>query len=92
MGNTRKKAIYQNIIRVLLACMLELAAIPTSIKKNILPNQEVLDSVGYLQAETVNEKDYISSRTVSFKFKGPAVSVYSLFHLAISNCASSRGD
>jgi amino acid adenylation domain-containing protein len=50
----------------------------TYYKKNILPNQEVLDSVGYLQAETVNEKDYISSRTAyHLNLKGPAVSVYS---------------
>jgi acyl transferase domain-containing protein len=50
----------------------------TYYKKNILPNQ-VLDSVGYLQAETVNEKDYISSRTAyHLNLKVPAVSVYSL--------------
>ncbi|TDD93466.1 polyketide synthase [Flavobacterium cellulosilyticum] len=46
--------------------------------KNILPNKEILDLVGYLQAETVNEKDYISSRTAyHLNLKGPAVSIHS---------------
>lgn len=50
----------------------------TYYKKNILPNTEIVESVGYLQAETVNEKDYISSRTAyHLNLKGPAVSVYS---------------
>ncbi len=50
----------------------------TYYKKNILPNNEILDQVGYLQAETVNEKDYISTRTAyHLNLKGPAVSVHS---------------
>lgn len=50
----------------------------TYYKKNILPNNEILDRVGYLQAETVNEKDYVSSRTAyQLNLKGPAVSVHS---------------
>jgi amino acid adenylation domain-containing protein len=50
----------------------------TYYKKNILPNTEILDKVGYLLAETVNEKDYISSRTAfHLNLKGPAVSVHS---------------
>ena len=47
-------------------------------KKNILPNDEILDHVGYLNAETVNEKDYISTRTsYHLNLKGPAVSIHS---------------
>jgi amino acid adenylation domain-containing protein len=46
-------------------------------KNNILPNKELIDMVGYLQAETVNEKDYISSRTAyHLNLKGPTVSIY----------------
>jgi acyl transferase domain-containing protein len=50
----------------------------TYYKKNILPNNEILDQVGYLNAETVNEKDYIATRTAyHLNLKGPAVSVHS---------------
>jgi amino acid adenylation domain-containing protein len=50
----------------------------TYYKKNILTNNEILDQVGYLNAETVNEKDYISTRTAyHLNLKGPAVSVHS---------------
>ena len=50
----------------------------TYYKKNILPNKDLLNQVGYLIAETVNEKDYISSRTAyHLNLKGPAVSVHS---------------
>jgi amino acid adenylation domain-containing protein len=50
----------------------------TYYKKNILTNDEILDQVGYLNAETVNEKDYISTRTAyHLNLKGPAVSVHS---------------
>ncbi|WP_264565378.1 polyketide synthase [Flavobacterium sp. N3904] len=50
----------------------------TYYKKNILTNKEILDSVGYLQAETVNEKDYISSRTAyHLNLKGPTLSIHS---------------
>ncbi len=45
---------------------------------NILPNQAVVDQIGAFQAMTVNEKDYIASRTAyQLDLKGPAVSVYS---------------
>jgi amino acid adenylation domain-containing protein len=45
---------------------------------NVLPNHELLDQVGYFQASTLNEKDYISSRTAyHLNLKGPAVSVHS---------------
>ncbi|AWG22187.1 type I polyketide synthase [Flavobacterium faecale] len=50
----------------------------TYYKKNILPNAAILDQIGYLQAETVNEKDYIASRTAyQLDLKGPAVSIQS---------------
>lgn len=50
----------------------------TYYKKNILPNTEIVDSIGYLLAETVNEKDYIASRTAyHLNLKGPAVSIHS---------------
>ncbi len=50
----------------------------TYYKNNILPNQKVLNRIGTLQANTVNEKDYISSRTAyHLNLKGPAVSVQS---------------
>lgn len=50
----------------------------TYYKKNILPNTEIVESIGYLLTETVNEKDYIASRTAyHLNLKGPAVSVHS---------------
>jgi amino acid adenylation domain-containing protein len=50
----------------------------TYYKKNILPNKDLLNQVGYLIAETVNEKDYISTRTAyHLNLKGPAVSIHS---------------
>ncbi|MDY8134320.1 polyketide synthase [Aquimarina sp. 2201CG5-10] len=50
----------------------------TYYKKNVLPNKALLNQVGALQANTVNEKDYISSRTAyHLNLKGPAVSVQS---------------
>ncbi len=45
---------------------------------NVLSNQELLSQVGSFQANTVNDKDYIASRTAyHLNLKGPAVSVYS---------------
>ena len=45
---------------------------------NVLPNQELLNQVGMLQVNTVNEKDYIASRVAyHLNLKGPAVSVHS---------------
>ncbi|WP_300021541.1 non-ribosomal peptide synthetase/type I polyketide synthase [uncultured Maribacter sp.] len=50
----------------------------TYYKKNILPNSEVVETIGQLQLDTANEKDYIASRTAyQLDLKGPAVSVHS---------------
>ncbi len=50
----------------------------TYYKNNILPNKDLIDSIGYLQTDSVNEKDYIASRTAyHLNLKGPAVSVHS---------------
>ena len=45
---------------------------------NVLTNRQVVNQVGAFQAMTVNEKDFIASRTAyQLNLKGPAVSVYS---------------
>jgi len=45
---------------------------------NVLPNTEVVRQIGSFQAMTVNEKDFIASRTAyQLNLGGPAVSVYS---------------
>jgi amino acid adenylation domain-containing protein len=45
---------------------------------NVLKNEKILSQVGEFRAMTVNEKDYISSRTsYQLNLKGPSVSVYS---------------
>ncbi|GAB3929089.1 polyketide synthase [Larkinella terrae] len=45
---------------------------------NVHGNQQVMSQIGGFQAMTVNEKDYIASRTAyQLNLKGPAVSVYS---------------
>ncbi len=45
---------------------------------NVIPNKELLNQVGDLQASTLNEKDYIATRTAyHLNLKGPAVSVHS---------------
>ncbi|MBA6151371.1 polyketide synthase [Gelidibacter maritimus] len=50
----------------------------TYYKNNILPNPELLNQVGDFQASTLNEKDYIATRTAyHLNLKGPAVSVHS---------------
>lgn len=50
----------------------------TYYRNNVLPNKEVLEKVGYFQANTVNEKDYIATRTAyHLNLNGPAVSVHS---------------
>ena len=50
----------------------------TYYKKNILPNAKILEDVGELHTETVNDKDYISTRTsYHLNLKGPAVSIHS---------------
>ena len=60
---------------------------------NVLPNRAVVDQIGAFQAMTVNEKDYIASRTAyQLDLKGPAVSVYSACStslLAISQAVES---
>jgi amino acid adenylation domain-containing protein len=50
----------------------------TYYKNNILPNKELINDIGLMQADSVNEKDYIASRTAyHLNLKGPAVSVHS---------------
>ena len=45
---------------------------------NVLGNDQLIDQIGAFQVMTVNEKDYIASRTAyQLNLKGPAVSVYS---------------
>ncbi|GAB1858556.1 hypothetical protein MHTCC0001_33950 [Flavobacteriaceae bacterium MHTCC 0001] len=45
---------------------------------NVLPNKTLLNQVGDVQARTLNEKDYIATRTAyHLNLKGPAVSVHS---------------
>ena len=50
----------------------------TYFENNVLPHKDLLNQIGVLQVDTVNEKDYISSRTAyHLNLKGPAVSVHS---------------
>lgn len=50
----------------------------TYYKNNILPNKEVIDRLGNFLIDTVNEKDYIATRTAyQLNLKGPAVSIHS---------------
>lgn len=45
---------------------------------NVLPNTELVNAIGAFQATTVNDKDYIATRTAyHLNLKGPAVSVHS---------------
>src|SRR5690606_27033583 len=45
---------------------------------NVLTNKELLNQVGDFQASTLNEKDYIASRTAyHLNLNGPAVSIHS---------------
>ena len=45
---------------------------------NVFPNTALINAVGSFQVSTVNEKDYIASRTAyQLDLKGPAVSVFS---------------
>ncbi|GAB3899445.1 polyketide synthase [Spirosoma agri] len=45
---------------------------------NVLTNRDLVDQIGSFQVMTLNEKDYIASRTAyQLNLKGPAVSVYS---------------
>ncbi|WP_374950232.1 amino acid adenylation domain-containing protein [Mucilaginibacter sp.] len=45
---------------------------------NVIPNQHLVDKVGGFLVTTINEKDYIASRTAyELNLKGPAVSVHS---------------
>ncbi|GAB4045354.1 amino acid adenylation domain-containing protein [Spirosoma litoris] len=60
---------------------------------NVLGHQNLVDQVGAFQVMTLNEKDYIASRTAyQLDLKGPAVSVYSACStslLAISQAVQS---
>ncbi|MET1056675.1 MAG: amino acid adenylation domain-containing protein [Pedobacter sp.] len=60
---------------------------------NVAGNTDLIDQVGSFQVMTVNEKDYISSRTAyELDLKGPAVSVFSACStslLAISQAVES---
>ena len=48
------------------------------LKNNVLPNQNVLNSLGSFLVDTVNEKDYVATRTAyELNLNGPAVSVHS---------------
>ena len=50
----------------------------TYYKNNILTNKNILDRIGSFQASTINEKDYIATRTAyHLNLKGPAVAVHS---------------
>lgn len=45
---------------------------------NVLPNPDLIDNVGRFQVVTVNDKDYVATRTAYiFNLKGPAVNVQS---------------
>lgn len=45
---------------------------------NVLPNTELIENIGSFQAITLNDKDYVASRTAySLDLKGPAVNVQS---------------
>lgn len=50
----------------------------TYYQNNVLANPQLISNIGEFQVATVNEKDYISSRTAyQLDLKGPAVSVFS---------------
>lgn len=45
---------------------------------NVMPNQDMIDNVGRFQVVTVNDKDYVATRTAyALDLKGPAVNVQS---------------
>ncbi|WP_400080183.1 amino acid adenylation domain-containing protein [Winogradskyella sp. R77965] len=45
---------------------------------NVFPNKELMSQIGPVQANTINDKDYIATRTAyHLNLKGPAVSVHS---------------
>ncbi|MFD2570937.1 amino acid adenylation domain-containing protein [Spirosoma soli] len=60
---------------------------------NVLSHKDLIDQVGAFQVMTINEKDYIATRTAyQLNLKGPAVSVYSACStslLAISQAVQS---
>ncbi|MFC0518293.1 amino acid adenylation domain-containing protein [Mucilaginibacter angelicae] len=65
----------------------------TYYNNNVLTNPEVVETVGHFQVRTLNEKDYIATRTAyQLNLKGPAVAVYSACStslLAITQAVSS---
>ncbi|MFT6127007.1 MAG: amino acid adenylation domain-containing protein [Patiriisocius sp.] len=60
---------------------------------NVFPNKELMNQIGDVQANTINDKDYIATRTAyHLNLKGPAVSVHSACStslLAIAQAAES---
>lgn len=64
---------YENIIGVFAGCENN-----TYYTNNVLSNKNLIENVGNLQVVTVNDKDYLSTRTAySLNLKGPAVTVQS---------------
>ncbi|SEN94375.1 amino acid adenylation domain-containing protein [Mucilaginibacter gossypiicola] len=65
----------------------------TYYNNNVLTNPEIVETVGHFQVRTLNEKDYIATRTAyQLNLKGPAVAVYSACStslLAITQAVSS---
>lgn len=56
----------------------------TYYKNNILPNKNIIDRIGSFQASTINEKDYIATRTAyHLNLKGPAIAVHSACSTAL---------
>ncbi len=50
----------------------------TYYQNNVISNKELVDRIGSFQVMTLNEKDYVATRTAyELNLKGPAVSVYS---------------
>ncbi|AYL95861.1 polyketide synthase [Mucilaginibacter celer] len=65
----------------------------TYYNNNVLTNPAIVESTGHFQVRTLNEKDYIATRTAyQLNLKGPAVAVYSACStslLAITQAVSS---
>ena len=60
---------------------------------NVLPNPEIVEQAGHFNVMTLNEKDYIASRTAyELNVKGPAISIFSACStslLAVAQAADS---
>lgn len=60
----------------------------TYYQNNVLPNAEMVQNVGDFLVMSLNEKDYIASRTAyELNLKGPAVSVYAACSTGLLNIA-----